>query len=165
MANGERSSILDKLSDVAKTKAQELWEWTRASGKAHARFEWHRTQYRVFRQLRDFYEPPAAPAKMLRAIEKHGDEIATVPYDDDAERFLLVPEHLARRFEIERGWLTGRVNGKEVRFSLSEAQRQTFLERSDLVLAVIRVQQGVRDEQRKLAKADEGAPEDEPKVL
>ena len=122
------SEIGQKLADAAKAKAQEAWEYTRTQARLHAKLEWKRTQVRVVRWLRDTYDPPPVPRWIEDGLAMASrDEELELPMTADAEPFLLIPLRLQRRFEFERGWLAGRVEGKLVRFTLTPEFVETVL--------------------------------------
>lgn len=126
------SEVSQKIAESAKVKAQELWEHTKTKARLHAKLEWRRTQHRVFRKIRDAYEPPVIPVWIQRKIDKTDtEESIELPFKRDAEPFLVVPLRLARRMEIQQGWLSGKVNGREVRFILPEDFKQTLLDFHD----------------------------------
>ncbi len=126
-----------KVTESAKQKSKELWEHTRDRTRIHAKLEWRRTQHRLFRKLRDLYEPPLVPEWLSKKVERAGqDEVIEVPFKRELEPFLDVPLLYCRRIEISTGSLSGTVNGRKVRFILSQKLKDTLMEIHDPTLGI-----------------------------
>lgn len=142
-----------KAAEAARAKAQEFWEYIKTRGRLHAKLEWKRTQHRIFRKIRDLYEPPPVPAWIEQKMAKTGaDETIDLPFKRDAEPFLSIPLRFTRRLEVEDGWLAGRVNGRDVRFTLPEEFKDALLEFHD---PTIDIELEEREEEAALARLPE----------
>lgn len=144
------SQAAQRFGEAAKAKAQEAWEYTRTQARLHAKLEWKRTQVRMVRWLRDTYDPPTVPDWIQEAVANASDDIE-LPMRADAEPFLIVPLRLVRRFEFERGWLSGRVEGQAVRFTLTPEFVETALSFHD---PTIDIEMEEQEERAALEKLD-----------
>lgn len=129
--------ISHKVAESVKQKGQELWVHTKDRARIHAKLEWRRTLCRLSRKLRDRYDPPVVPEWLRKKIEKAGqDEVIEVPFKEELECFLDVPLMYCRRIEISTGALSGTVNGRKVRFLLSQKLKDTLMELHDPTLII-----------------------------